>query len=82
PDMPDAAFWRELACGMVIGHSGEGRGPGDPAGDPNQFLSSHGRGSHFLAGDGRVLWLANEIDYRTYKALTTRAGGETLGDGF
>ena len=82
PDAPGGGWWRELACGMVLGHSGEGRGPGDPTGDPNQFLSNHGRGSHFLCGDGRVIWLANEMDYRTYKALTTRAGGESHGDGF
>ena len=83
PDMPGGGWWIELACGMVLGHSGEGRGPGDRAGDPNQFCSSHGSGAHFLFGDGHVKWLANEMSYRVYKGLTTRAGGETGAiDGF
>jgi prepilin-type N-terminal cleavage/methylation domain-containing protein/prepilin-type processing-associated H-X9-DG protein len=76
PDAP-GNVWMELPCGMVLGHSGEGHGPGDRGGDPNQFCSSHGFGAYFLFGDGHVRWLANEIDYRVYKGLTTRAGGET-----
>jgi prepilin-type N-terminal cleavage/methylation domain-containing protein/prepilin-type processing-associated H-X9-DG protein len=83
PDAAGGGYWIELACGMVLGHSGEGRGPGDRAGDPNQFCSSHGNGAYFLFGDGHVRWLANEIDYRVYKGLTTRGGGETrASDGF
>lgn len=77
PDFTGGGYWTELACGMVLGHSGEGRGPGDRNGDPNQFCSSHGAGAFFLFGDGHVRWLANEIDYKVYKGLTTRAGGET-----
>jgi len=76
PDFEGGGWWHEHACGMVLGHSGEGRGPGDPLADPNQFIGSHGRGSFFLFGDGHVRWLANEIDYRIYKALTTRANGD------
>jgi len=79
PDAPGNA-WMEAACGMVLGHSGEGHGPGDRAGDPNQFCSSHGTGAFFLFGDGGVRWLDNAMDYRVYKGLTTRAGGETASD--
>ena len=42
----------------------------------NQFLSAHGRGCYFLFADGRVRWLAEDMHYPTYKALSTRAGGE------
>ena len=82
PDAP-GNYWLELSCGMVLGHSGEGRGPGDRSSDPNQFCSSHGIGAYFLFGDGHVRWLDNSIDYRLYKGLTTRSGGETApADGF
>ncbi len=78
PDAPGGGWWREAPCGMLLGHSGEGRGPGDLAGDPNQFLGAHGRGAMFVFGDGHAVWLANEMDYLVYKALTTRSGGEGL----
>ena len=42
---------------MILGHTGEGFGPGDPMGDVNQFLSQHGQGAHFLFGDGHVRFL-------------------------
>ena len=48
---------------MILGHTGEGHGPGDPYGDVNQFLSRHGRGSYFLYCDGHVRYLRNEMDY-------------------
>jgi hypothetical protein len=78
PDFDGAGWFFEASCGMVLAHSGEGRGPGDPAGDPNQFMSNHGKGCFFLFGDGHVHWLSNEIDYRVYKALTTRATQDSI----
>ena len=78
PDSPSGGWWVEAACGMVLGHSGEGRGAGDAAGDPNQFFSPHGRGAYFVFGDGHVAWAPNEMDYLTYRAMTTRAGGESF----
>jgi prepilin-type N-terminal cleavage/methylation domain-containing protein/prepilin-type processing-associated H-X9-DG protein len=69
---------QEDACGMVLGHTGEGHGPGDPAADVNQFLSMHARGSFFLFCDGHVAWMDGAMDYRTYKGLSTRAGGEPV----
>lgn len=95
--VPGADFWtcngqgdpdavggcvKEDASGMVLGHTGEGHGPGDPWGDVNQFFSRHGRGSNFLFCDGHVRWLALGIDYNTYKALSTRSGGEVASDGY
>ncbi len=69
----------ELAPGMVLGHAGERFGPGDPASEVNQFYSLHlGRGSNFLFGDGHVAFLKSTMNYTSYIALATRAGGETI----
>jgi len=69
----------EAGAGMVLGHAGERRGPGDPASDANQFYSTHsGGGVHFLFVDGHVSFLNRSFDYFTYLALATRAGGETV----
>ena len=70
------------SAGMVLGHSGEGYGPGDPNGDVNMFYSRHGRGVNFLFGDGHANFLPTSMDYRVYLALTTRAGGEPVGGEF
>ena len=76
PDMPGSTRIYEDACGMTLGHTGEGRGPGDAVADVNQFLSRHGWGAQFLFCDGHVRFIHGNIDYRIYKALSTRAGGE------
>ena len=77
----DAGICRkEDGSGMILGHTGEGFGPGDPMGDVNQFLSRHGRGAYFLFCDGHVRFLNEAMDYRIYKALSTRAGGEVISD--
>src|SRR5206468_4217398 len=45
----------ETAPGMILGHAGERRGPGDPLSDVNQFYSIHaGGGVNFLFADGHV----------------------------
>jgi prepilin-type processing-associated H-X9-DG protein len=95
--VPGATFWscapspfdpdsgtcvQESGSGMILGHTGEGHGPGDPRGDVNQFLSRHGRGSFFVFADGHVQFLRNEMDYRVYKSLSTRTGGEIISDGY
>lgn len=68
----------EDGSGMVLGHTGEGHGPGDPYGDVNQFLGRHGRGAYFLYCDGHAGFLKGTIYYPIYKALSTRAGGEVV----
>jgi prepilin-type processing-associated H-X9-DG protein len=69
----------EAAPGMVLGHTGEGAGPGANRSEPNQFYSLHsGRGADFLFADGHVAFLKASMNYRTYKALSTRGGGETF----
>lgn len=73
----------EHGSGMVLGHSGERHGPGDRRSDANQFYSRHsGGGVHFLFADGHVSFLTSSMDYRIYLALSTRAGGEVVGNEF
>jgi prepilin-type N-terminal cleavage/methylation domain-containing protein/prepilin-type processing-associated H-X9-DG protein len=81
PSDPDAGSCiREDGSGMVLGHTGEGHGPGSIGADVNQFSSQHGRGANFLYCDGHVRYLRLGIYYPTYLALSTRAGGEILSD--
>ena len=69
----------ETAPGMILGHTGEGIGPGSNKSEPNQFYSLHaGRGAHFLVADGHVVYLKATMDYKTYVALSTRSGGEVV----
>jgi len=72
----------EHSSGMVLGHAGEGIGPGQSGGDVNQFHSLHGAGANFAFADGHVSFLVSEMDYQTYRALATRAGGESVPGGY
>jgi prepilin-type processing-associated H-X9-DG protein len=83
-DLDDIGRYRtETSSGMVLGHVGEGVGPGDPRGDVNQFYSVHsGGGVNFLFADGHVSFLKSGMNYQTYKALATRAGGEAIATDF
>jgi prepilin-type N-terminal cleavage/methylation domain-containing protein/prepilin-type processing-associated H-X9-DG protein len=48
--------------------------PGSHAG----FNSAHPSGANFGFGDGHVIFIADSIDINTYRALSTRAGDETV----
>ncbi len=55
--------------------------PGCPVGEPwrgRGFQSHHPNGSLFAMADGSVRWLDQGINMRTYNALGSRAGGETV----
>lgn len=71
-------FEVEAGSSMVLGHVGEFKLPGDPTGDVNMFYSQHAGGVNFLFADGHVSFLDDSVDYNTYKALATRAGGEVI----
>jgi prepilin-type processing-associated H-X9-DG protein/prepilin-type N-terminal cleavage/methylation domain-containing protein len=66
---------------MVLGHTGECNGPASPI-DINGFSSRHSGGVNFLFADGHVQFLTSSVSQPTYQALSTRAGGETVGGDF
>ena len=68
----------EDAAGMILAHAGGRKGPGEPAGEVNQFFSEHPGGVNFLFADGSVRFLKTTMSYPTFRALATRAGGETI----
>ncbi len=69
----------ETGPGMILGHAGEGVGPGSNGSEPNQFYSLHsGRGVNFLFADGHVAFLKSTMNYKTYLSLSTRSGGEVV----
>ncbi len=68
----------EEGSGMILGHAGEHATPNDPNSDVNQFYSFHGNGANFLFMDGHVSFIPRSIDYDTYRALSTRATGESI----
>jgi prepilin-type processing-associated H-X9-DG protein len=83
PFEPDSGTCvKEDGSGMILGHTGEGHGPGDPYGDVNQFTSRHGKGCFFAYCDGHVRYLRNEMNYQVYKALSTRNWGEIISDDY
>lgn len=45
-----------------------------------EFSSWHTGGCHFVLGDGSVRFLSENIDQGTLSALTTRQGGEVVGE--
>ncbi len=46
----------------------------------HNFSSFHPAGTNFLLGDGSVRLISETIDLGTYQALSTRAGGEVVGE--
>ncbi|HLA83955.1 MAG TPA: DUF1559 domain-containing protein, partial [Thermoguttaceae bacterium] len=44
----------------------------------HNFSSFHPSGTHFLTADGAVRLIADDIDQRTYQAMSTRAGKEAV----
>ena len=68
----------EDAPGMILGHAGGSRGPGDRAGEVNQFFAEHPGGVNFAFADGSVRFLKTTMNYPTFRALATRAGNETI----
>jgi prepilin-type processing-associated H-X9-DG protein/prepilin-type N-terminal cleavage/methylation domain-containing protein len=68
----------EEGSGMVLGHAGEKNTPGGPGSEVNQFFSRHGSGANFLFADGHVKFLSSSMDFQTFAALATRAGGEVV----
>jgi prepilin-type N-terminal cleavage/methylation domain-containing protein/prepilin-type processing-associated H-X9-DG protein len=74
----------EPSPGMVLGHGGELKAPGNPRSEVNQFYSKHSGSSvvQFLFGDGHVAILGTSIDLKVYWALCTRSSGETVANSY
>jgi len=70
-------FKKEHASNFVLAHSGECRGPLAPS-ETNNFTSPHEGGINFAYADGHVSVLGADVDQATFRALSTRAKGETI----
>jgi len=71
----------DVNTAMTLGDAGNANKPGDVEGGwPSiRRSSAHGIGANFLFCDGHVEFITSSIDFVTYKALATRAGGEIVG---
>ena len=68
----------ENASNYILGHTGEMvDGPSRPV-EINHYSSNHTRGVNYVYADGHVRFLTSSTDYATFKALSTRKGGEIL----
>jgi prepilin-type processing-associated H-X9-DG protein/prepilin-type N-terminal cleavage/methylation domain-containing protein len=68
----------ENSSNNVLGHSDEALdGPSSPY-EPNHFSSPHTGGVNFLFADGHVSFLTKAVNSTIFKALSTRAGNETI----
>jgi prepilin-type N-terminal cleavage/methylation domain-containing protein len=54
--------------------------PNHASGHLDDFSSRHPGGTHFMLGDGSVRFISDSINLQTYQGLTTRAGGEVVGE--
>ena len=73
---------QEDGSGMILGHTGEGHGPGDPTGDVNQFLSRHGKGAFFLYCDGHVRVPAQRDELHGLQGPQHPQRGEIISDDY
>ena len=67
------------ASGMTLGHTMEGA-PNSPDIECNNFSSKHTGGAQFVFADGHVQLISMNINRATFQALSTRSGGEKIGD--
>ena len=70
------------APALSLAHRRRGERPGLPGSEVNEFSSRHTQGGNFLFADGHVGFLRASMDHGVYKALSTRAGGEAVGEDF
>ncbi|MBI3862300.1 MAG: DUF1559 domain-containing protein [Planctomycetia bacterium] len=67
------------ASGMTLGHTQEGA-PNAPGIECNNFSSQHTGGAQFVFADGHVQFISKNINRATFQALSTRSGGEAVGE--
>ena len=73
-------FKVEHASNFVLAHTGECQGPLAPS-ETNNFTTPHAGGVDFVYADGHVAVLGADVDQAMFKALSTRAKGETVSGG-
>ena len=89
--IPDSLYWGFHICGYgdVTGlGDGDnvlttkfGFGPGLPDGNHNlHFWSYHPGGGNFQLLDGSVRFISYSINFATFQALSTKSGGEVIGE--
>lgn len=86
--IPDDLYWGWPYCGSGLNGLGDGDnllttgtgfGPGRPDGNHNlHYWSYHIGGATFLRADGSVRFINYSLDFNTFKAISTRAGGEVV----
>lgn len=69
----------EPSSSMVLGHTFEGA-PNSQDLELNNFSSLHASGAYLVFVDGHVQYISSSTDKLTFRALSTRAGAENLGD--
>lgn len=83
--LPSGVYWGWALCGGGFNDAylsmRLGVAPGDDSGaHNNHFWSHHTGGAQFMMGDGSVHFLSNNVNHGTALALSTRAGGEVVGE--
>jgi prepilin-type processing-associated H-X9-DG protein/prepilin-type N-terminal cleavage/methylation domain-containing protein len=65
---------------LALSHTGEGHGPNSPSGlaHGDQYWALHPGGANFLFADGSVRFIKEQVGFRIFQAIATRAGGEVL----
>jgi prepilin-type processing-associated H-X9-DG protein len=71
-------FDPESGDALVLGHTGEDRGPNSIRPHADQFWSRHPGGAQFVLADGSVKFIKEQVGFRIFQALATRQGGEVL----
>lgn len=57
-----------------------GHTPNNPLSDDRDVSAPHIGYANFLMGDGSVRGITENVDFKLYQALSTRAGSETIGE--
>ncbi len=65
---------------LVVGRAGEREGPNAVPPRSDDFGSGHPGGAQFLYVDGSVHFLPSRLPAPVYRALATRAGGESISE--
>jgi hypothetical protein len=89
--IPNDLYWGFFICGFGnVNGVGDGDnlqttkfgfGPGLPDGNHNlHFWSYHAGGGHVQMADGSVRFVSYNINFTTFQNLSTKAGGEVIGE--